>query len=305
MAIMYLAKLNVTSKIYEVYNNNLNISNIIDEVFEKLDNSKIYIEEEKRKYVDEFGNKIIYTKKSKYQFAELEKNIENKIITGKVVKNFNRPTEELDKEKNEVTSTYTDEYVSIYFYFDVLRESITFCVRQSFGYNQFTNAFNNLINLTIPGYGFEVFLQKDEDILEEKLKEFKRITKFTATLVPPNSNEEELEELRNTLNYIGDCQESNASKYRLELMDSNENPGLNRQAKIMQDTVTAVTRGYGDLTAIGYNGSDKLQVVKSNQDAALTSVVDDKLTDVDFIKQAKNFIDRFFAKIIQRRSKEA
>ena len=88
-------------------------------------------------------------------------------------------------------------------------------------------------------------------------------------------------------------------------MDSNENPGLNRQAKIMQDTVRAVTRGYGDLTAIGYNGSDKLQVVKSNQDAALTSVVDDKLTDVDFIKQAKNFIDRFFAKIIQRRSKEA
>lgn len=305
MAVMYLAKVNVNAKIFEVYDNKLKIDTVLKQVYEKLDSSKVYIEEKRENYTDELGNKEFYIKKSKYQFAELEKDSENKVITGKIVRNFNRPTEKLDNNTQEVKDSYTDECVSIYFYFDVFRELITFCSRQSFGYNQFTNSFNNLLNLTIEGYGFEVFLQKDENLLEEKLKEFKRISKVIATLVPPNSNEEELEELRNVLGYIGDCEDSNATKYKIELSDSEQNPGIRMQSKIMQDTIKAVTRGYGDMTAQGYNGSDRKYVMKSNQDAALTCIIDEKIQEEDYKEESKNFIDRFIANILNKRKRGA
>lgn len=195
MSIMYLAKVNVNSKIFEVYENEFKIKNILNEVYEKLDNSKEYEEETKVDYTDALGNESSYIRKSKYTFVELDRDDNKKIITGKLVRNFNRRTEEIENDKTEVS--YTDEAVSIYFYFDVKNELITFNSRQAFGYNQFTNAFNELLNKTIPGYGFEIFLQKDEDVLQEKLKSFKRINKITAVVIPPNSNTKELEELRN------------------------------------------------------------------------------------------------------------
>ncbi|NFO11221.1 hypothetical protein FDB29_08940 [Clostridium botulinum] len=305
MAVMYLAKVNVNAKIFEVYESTLKIPVILSEVYQKLDTSKVYTEEKREEYVDELGNKAFYMRKSKYQFAELERTEGSGVITGKIVRNFNRPTEQLDRKTNEVTDTYTDECVSIYFYFDVMRELITFCSRQSFGYNQFTNAFNNLLNLTISGYGFEVFLQKDENLLDEKLKEFKRISKVTAILIPPNSNEEDLRDLRDTLGYIGDCQDSNASKYKIELTDSDENPGIRMQAKIMKDTIKAITRGYGDLTAQGYNGSDRKYVMKSNKDAALTCIIDEKLEQEDYKDESKGFIERFLANLINKNNKGA
>lgn len=305
MSVMYLAKININSKIFDVYDNKLKIDTVLKAVYDKLDASKVYEEEKKENYTDELGNKEVYIKKSKYQFTELERDSENKVITGKIVRNFNRPTEKLDDNTQEMKDTYTDEYVSIYFYFDVFRELITFCSRQAFGYNQFTNAFNNLLNMTIDGYGFEMFLQKDENLLEEKLKEFKRISKVVATLVPPNANEDDLEELRNTLGYISDCQDSNATKYKIELNDSDENPGLRMQSKIMQDTMKAVTRGYGDMTAQGYNGSDRKYVMKSNQDAALTCIIDEKIEEKDYIEESKNFIDRFITNILNKRNKGA
>lgn len=305
MSVMYLAKININAKIFEVYDNKLKIDTVLKQVYDKLDSSKVYTEESREEYIDELGNKEFYIRKSKYQFAELERDIENKVITGKIVRNFNRPTEKLDNNTHEVMDTYTNEYVSIYFYFDVFRELITFCSRQAFGYNQFTNSFNNLLNLIIDGYGFEMFLQKDEDLLEEKLKEFKRISKVTATLVPPNSNEEELEEFRSALSYIGDCEDSNATKYKIELSDSDQNPGLRMQSKIMQDTIKAVTRGYGDMTAQGYNGSDRKHVMKSNKDAALTCIIDEKIEEEDYKEESKNFIDRFIANILNKRNKGA
>lgn len=200
-------------------------------------------------------------------------------------------TEEIENDKTEVS--YTDEAVSIYFYFDVKNELITFNSRQAFGYNQFTNAFNELLNKTIPGYGFEIFLQKDEDVLQEKLKSFKRINKITAVVIPPNSNTKELEELRNGLSYISECQDANATKYKLELSDSNEDRGLNIQAKLIRDVVKAVSSGYGDLTANGVNERDKAIMMKSNKDAAYTNIINEKISKVEYNKESEDFIERF------------
>lgn len=52
---------------------------------------------------------------------------------------------------------------------------ISFCERQSFGYNQFIEAFTELLNQCVEKYQFKIFLQKDKDILEEKINSLKKI----------------------------------------------------------------------------------------------------------------------------------
>lgn len=305
MPLMYLAKVNLNSSIFEVYENKLNISTVLDEVYHKLDVDKIYSELKKIEYNDSLGNKKSYLKQSNYQFNDLQKISENKVITGKVVRSFKRPSEELDKKTGKIKEIFVDELVSIYFYFDVKRELITFSTRQSFGYNQFTNAFNRLLNMSVGSYGFEVFLQKDENLLSEKIKGFKRISRLMATLVPPNANEDDLEEFRSSLGYIGDCQESNARKIKLEFMDADQERGLNMEAKIMRDTIKAVGRGYGDMTAYGINYKDREHVMKSNQDAALTCVIKENISEGEFNNESGSFIGRFIANIIAKGTKGA
>jgi len=305
MPLMYLAKVNLNSRIFEVYEDKLDINTVLDDVYTKLNADKIYSDSKKVEYDDSLGNKKSYTKVSNYQFNDLQKQPEDQVISGKIMRSFQRPSEELDKITGKLIDTYIEEKVSIYFYFDVKKELITFSTRQSFGYIQFTNSFNNLLNMTIDSYGFEVFLQKDEDVLSEKIKSFKRISKVMATLIPPNANEEDLTEFRQSLGYIGECQESNAKKFKLELIDSEQEPGLNMEAKIMVDTIKAVGRGYGDMTTYGISHSDRAQVMKSNQDAALTCVVNENITEEEYKTESGGFIARFLANLIVKRAKGA
>ena len=68
MAVMYLAKLNVNAKIFDVYDDKLKISEVLSQVYDNLNDTKIYEEENIKEYTDELGNKAFYVKKSKYQF---------------------------------------------------------------------------------------------------------------------------------------------------------------------------------------------------------------------------------------------
>lgn len=306
MSVMYLAKVNLNSKIFDIYENKLDLDTVLGEIYTNLNEGMIYEEESREEYIDKLGNIKKYTRKSKYQFAELQKEPEsNEVITGKVVRTYNRPSENLNEETKEVSDTYKSENISIYFYFDVKNELITFCIRQAFGYIQFTNAFNHLLNLTIDKYGFEVFLQKDKDLLAEKLKELKKVNKIKATLIPPNANEDDLQEFRQSLGYINDCKESNATKYKLELLGSEKDDGLNIESKVIQDTVKAITKGYGDMNAYGVNGSGRSEIVKSNRDAAMTCMIDENIGKKEYDQEAKNFIARFLAKRVANNEKDA
>lgn len=296
MSIMYLAKVNLNSTIYEVYDNRLTINSVLDKVLQELSDEHTYTEDKTEEFTDSLGNKKKYTKTSIYKFNELKKDNDDKIITGKLVRSFKRLTEKIDPITGTLGEAYTDESVSIYFYFDVRNELITFSIRQLFGYNQFTNAFNQLLNLSMSEYGFEVFLQKDEEVLNDKLKTFRSVKKVTATLIPPNANEEELEDLRTSLGYIQDCKDANAKKYKLELIDSAQESALNMEAKVMQDIIKAVSKGYGDMSAYGISQTGREQIIKSNQDAALTCVINENITEEEYNSESKAFILRYTTK---------
>ena len=292
MPLLYLAKVNLNSNIFDVYNKSLSIDSVLEMIYRRFDIGDEFSNRSKERYIDAFGNPVEFFRESKYSFQEIKK-LDKGIITGKLVRNFNKPSEKLDPNTNRMIETSVQETVSIYFYYDVFHEMITFCERQSFGYNQFMGAFAYLLNKIATPYEFEIFLQKDRDVLEEKLKTLVSVQQVRATLIPPNSNEDDLNELRNELLYMQQCQEANAIKVELAYSSSK----MNMESKVMKDIKTAFSRGYGDVNATGINGNGRRQTVRSSQDAAYTVNIQDNIKETDFNEESHNMIVRFLAKI--------
>ena len=295
MPLLYLAKVNLNSNIFDVYDKKLKFDDVFDLIYKNIADVTDYFTQNKDKYIDSYGNPEVFIRKSQYTFQEIMKR-ENRIITGKLVRTFNKPSEILDELSHRMVTTYIEESVSIYFYYDVANERITFCERQSFGYNQFMKAFANMLNKSVKMYEFEIFLQKDKDILEEKMKSLRTVQRVRATLIPPNSTEEDLQELRNELIYMQQCQEANATKVNIEYASEN----MKMESRVMKDIVTAVSRGYGDVTATGINNSGRQQTISSSQDAAYTANIQDNIGEDEYNEESHNLILRFLVKLTRK-----
>lgn len=294
MPLLYLAKINLNSKIFDVYDKKLNIKNVCDKIYENIHTDSDYMTTREDKYSDSYGNILSYTKKSTYTFQEIDKR-KNGIITGKLVRSFNKPTEKLDLNSGKMIVTYNEENVSIYFYYDVYREMIAFCERQAFGYNQFMEAFTYLLNKCIGIYEFQIFLQKDRNLLEEKMKALKTVHKVNATLIPPNSNEEDMNALRELI-YMQQCIDTNSTKIKLEYASND----MKMESNVMKDIMTAVSRGYGDMTASGINDEGFKSIVRSSHDAAYTSNIPENTTKEDIDVASEKLITRYLSKIANK-----
>lgn len=119
-----------------------------------------------------------------------------------------------------------------------------------------------------------------------------------AKLIPPNSNENDIQELRSESDYMSQCEDLNAYKLNVEYTSDN----MNMEAKIMQDIKRAVSKGYGDMSVTGKNLNNRLVTINSSQEAAFTSNIRENIGEKDFIAESKSLIDRFLQNIINRRN---
>lgn len=289
MSLMYLAKVNLTAGIFDVYDEKIDINDITELIFKEMVSIGSYNTSSIIGLHDALGNKIRGNQKSVYRLTEIVKNENEKVITGKMVRTFDKFTEYI-KTDGKVGYRVLEESVSIYFYFDVKRELIAFCERQAFGYNQFMRAFNHFLNNNSKGYRFEIFLQKDKNVLQNKIRDLNKIRSFKATLIPPNSNEDDLIEFRKSLSYMNDCKETNANRYRVELSVDSEEASLKVESKFMQDIILAVSKGYGEVTTLGTDKKGKRRIISSNQDAAMVNEITENIDKSEFNQEAKEFI---------------
>ncbi len=287
MPLLYLAKVNLNSRIFDVYNDVLEIDDVSSLIYQTIKDGISYSRLEKKNYTDTHGNIVHYSSDSKYTFREISK--KDNVITGKLVRTFDKPTEKLDEYKNKMITTYITESVSISFYYDVFKELLTFCERQSFGYNQFTRTFAQMLNICTCKYEFEIFLQKDRNLLDEKLKTLKVVQKLKARLIPPNSNADDIQTIRSETDYMRQCEDTNSRKISIEYTSDN----MNMEAKVMKDIMNAVSQGYGDITAIGINNNNRTASINSSQEAAFTNNIKDNIDKKGFIDESKNLIERF------------
>lgn len=299
MPILHYAKVNINSNILDVYKKKEKIPKILDKLFTSFNDRTEYNQIETRKIEDENGNVELIRVEEIFNFSNLDKYEDNtkKYITGKLVRRVPIHTEEFDSRTRKPEKVvYDKNATSIFFYFDFNTEIITFCQRTRFGYAQFIKAFNNIID-KFTNVGFEIFLIKDPFKIDERIKRAHRITKIQATVVPPNVNEEALEDFydRNTK----EMEEARITK-RTSIFEVHKKSdyGINVEAKIVREALNVnkayinFGAGYGKLEVEGFNKDGSKFHYDSDEESPYQTIIDKntKNNELEFINASQKGI---------------
>lgn len=96
--------------------------------------------------------------------------------------------------------------------------------------------------------------------------------------------------------YMQQCIDTNSTKIKLEYASDN----MKMESNVMKDIMTAVSRGYGDMTALGINSEGLRCIVRSSHDAAYTSNISENITKEDINTESEKLITRFISKIANK-----
>lgn len=269
MAQIYFSKFNINSEIYDVYNCVDLKEKILNDVFDKMDENKKYIENT----TDEEGKEIIY------KFCDLKKYRSKKSICGRLVKIFEGEIQRYDPSKDTVTTNNTDNCAaSSTFYFDFLNEEIAFITRNTLGYKQFNYYFKMLIEQYFTNYSFELFLENNVGELKEKLHALKRIISIETTIIPPNASHKDFEAIFGPTKE--EVRRSGATKviYKMEVTPKSGR-SLNIQTPFFDRIYLALKKGYASLKAKGKDENNENSIVTSEEDAPYKATISDKDKD--------------------------
>ncbi|MDD4600035.1 hypothetical protein SDC9_20871 [bioreactor metagenome] len=301
MALIYYAKLNINSVVFDIYSGKVKIHEILDKLYTKIDEetefaktTSFYIEEESElKEITEL-----------YCFSDIVKSLSpRKYISGKVVRRFPLHTEEFDEEtRTSRKVVLQNNSVSINFYFDVDNEIISFCTRQKFGQNQFVEAFQGLVNQYMKDIDFEIIILQDSLNIREKLQKVYKITKIKSVFVPPNANEEHLRAMYD--NSVKNMEDANVTK-KTNIFETSKksNKGINLQAKMIEDILGTeeahkkYKNGYAKIEAEGEHEDGSRFHYSSEKDSPYITVIDDEIKNVipEFILCSQNGINIYIA----------
>lgn len=301
MAKLYFAKANINSHI-----NNFTTEDVrktLDILFKEIDDKKEYIKIIENKFEDEEGNEVQFEKVEVYNFSEIERNYDEKYITGWLVKRTPTYTEEFDKvARVSKKVVYEDTAVSTLFYFDLQTEIITFCTKNRMGYNQIMEYFEYLLNLFTPDITYKLMLLNDPFNLDDTIENMKKVHKVTTVLIPPNAaNRSALQKLFEDKEE--EFQESNTTKEIITLeSDERNGKGLNKESSTFKRVISLakafMERGYGKADLEGENSKGELISYNSDKDSAYQVDIEDNLKESRIVlaEKSKNGIKRFFVK---------
>lgn len=296
MAQIYFSKFNINSEIYAIYKDDKLKEKILDDILEKIDTETI-IEES----VEDKGNKGIEEiqeseenedKIYRYKFCNLEKNYDNRTVTGRLVKIFKGEVQSYDEEKDTINIEEKDDCASsCTFHFDLKREQIAFITRRDFGYKQFNKYFKELVETYFENISFEIFLENNIDDLKEKIYSFSKLLSVEIVIIPPNASTNDFDTLFGTSKK--DVEESNATKYTQRLDVSTKSPnGINARTNFFDRMFFGIAKGYGQITAKGKNNFNQLMTVTSDEDAPYKRPILDVEKDsiIAFKEKANDYI---------------
>lgn len=310
MANVYYAKLNINSEIFKVYAGEVKISDILDALYEKINDKVEYVKTHtwSQKTVNGFEEK---QSEEIYCFSNIEKNNDSRrYIHGRVIRRFPLFTEEYDEDTRNVRKiVHENNAVSINFYFDVDSEIITFCTRRNFGQLQFVDAFKELINECMSSVHFELFLIKDFLNIKERLKTVHKITRIKSVVIPPNANEEHLKELYDAS--IKNMEEANVAK-RTSIFEVSHksDKGININSKMVAEeldineagTAYKKERGYGKIEAQGEHRDGSKFSYDSDVDSPYITLIDEENKNITsyFVEASRNGIAILLARKIEQ-----
>lgn len=246
---LYYGKINLNSDhIFKVYEK----PDLLKETLLKLKNSikdgVVY------KYTQIYKGEEV--KINHYVFSDVDKLDDG--IYGKVVKKAPIFANQTD-EKGKLKKIAVDNEEIISFYFDVEREIVAFYTTNRFGYSEFCKAFASLITKSINEeytqevFGFEVSLINNNLNMKEiqsSLKELGALEEITIDIIPPNPDEELLNELEKNMDKIRlkDYKTGNVTGRRSSLK-STSSTGLVIDSEIVKQELASVYDICPEITA--------------------------------------------------------
>ncbi|MGP4076857.1 hypothetical protein [Halobacillus sp. K22] len=304
MAYLYYAKVNVNSNIHEVSQTKEGIPKIMKRVFDELNDETEFTINDTKNFLDDSGDEREIVKSETYNFSLLNKvnEVNDFYITGELVRRFPMRAERFDDESRISKSVvYENNSVSTNFLFDMRSEIVVFFERSKLGYNQFMEGFNGLLNEHITDIGFEIFLEKDKLSIRERIKMIKKVRKISSTIIPPNANEEPLQELFDKQS--DKMARANVTK-STNVFESNKRSerGIDVDSEEISNTIDLSEafseRGYGKLQVEGENSKGLEVSYDSDKDSPFQTTISEKQKNnlEDFVDKAKKGISNLLGK---------
>ena len=262
MAIVYFAKVNINSNIYDVYKNPDLVKKIMDDLIANLDSERLPVK---------------INKEESIAFFNVQKDIEKCCVVGRLAKIFRDNIEIYNARKNSVEPFSTEDVVkSTLFFLDVRSEIVAFMTAQSISRKNFINYFKILLDSYTENAKFEIFLRTNSKALNEQIERIGRVSKVDFTVVPPNSNEDEFNDLfpKNG----EEIKETRATKLQQTLSSSKKDDGINMQSSFLRRIVAAVSKGFGAIKVSGET-DDNHTLIASNYNTPQKVIMPDKYKD--------------------------
>lgn len=272
MAKLYFYKFNINSEIYDVYADATLQDRILEEVFSSITTDLTVWDEYKDKDTEE--DRIV-----EYKFCDINKDSDNLIITGRLVKIYDGEVQSYDRKRDTVDTVYEeDRAASATFCFDVRREEIAFITRVGFRYLQFGKYFNMLLEEKFPENSFELILEKNVGQLKDKVYALKRVLKVNTVIIPPNANGDELKNLLGAS--VDEFKETKATKYYQGMeISSRGNRSIDIKTTFFQRMFYAVGKGYANMTVEGRDNENVKVLVDSDRDTPYKDSIPDNEKD--------------------------
>lgn len=272
MAKVYFYKFNINSEIYDVYADETLQNKILNKVFKEITTDLTVWEEYKDKDSDQ--DKIV-----EYKFCDINKDVDNRIITGRLVKIYDGEVQSYNRKEDTVDIIFEEDCAaSATFCFDVNREEIAFITRVGFRYLQFGRYFKKLLEERFPENSFELILEKNVGQLKSKVYGLKRILKVNTIIIPPNANEEEFKNLLGAS--VEEFKETKATKYYQGMeISAKGNRSINPKTKFFQRMFYAVGKGYANMTIEGRDKENVKVLIDSDEDTPYKATIPDNEKD--------------------------
>lgn len=274
-ATIYYAKINLNSShIFDIYDERIEMTSIMQKLFDSIskgiENTRIDVMND------------IETYRATYKFEEIEKD-ENLCIYGSLIKISNIYVNQRDNNNKPIKVAVKNEE-TIKFYLDLNKEALAFHTTQRFGYSEFIEAMQRLLNTSINGkygsedeyYNFKVCLKRSNlkmDSIKEELRNITSIKSIKIDLIPPNPDDHILEEIRRNgeekLNYL----KGGNVTYKSTFLKSESSSGIILDSDIVKDELEEAVNIHSKISEEECLGNGYVQIEATSNEGYTLSLI--------------------------------
>ena len=264
--VLYFSKINLNSdKIYDAYDNKQVLEEALSLLLIDIQHDLKY----EKTWIHKDGNEEEVVQSIEYRVGIRDKTQDS--IHGVVYKESKIPYKKLGAD-GKIVNKSIQSIEGIRFYFDVYREMVGFHTTNRFGYREFNDVFEGLINKAMEennrGLHFTVSLKKDNlEIvhIHEELKKIGKIAKLNIRFQPPNPDGDLLDSIESKEEMLEEWKEANVTNTIIEFTSKGEN-GLDIGSTLIRKRLdevdlfnencggAALQNDYTSISVTGING---------------------------------------------------